>query len=414
MTNIYLSVDTGYSSIKVVYRLEGEKRSRYFLMSSKIASVTQKKLEQHKKRKGWLGCPAPERQSWLEWNEQIAVVGSFASEFDPIDCRDEPKYSTALYKVLAAVGVIVQKHGLSTLKRIRIKLAVLLPCDEYSDRHRFEKSLKKVCSRYKYRGQTIKLKIETFMCRPEGGGLAMARMSLKGEEWFNSQRLGIWMLGSRNFTALYFEYGDLKVSDSPLMGFSYLVNEIVEQTSRLTPKKLNEAIFLALEEERYKNGTTYDYATRPMWSQSNGIRSLATARDLSLWKEEVMDIASVIEDVEQEWSEKIKNWLKKVFPTNLTEVSISGGPVPFFAPMIEEYFNCSIYSEQPKRLKYGTNFVPIELEAGILPRVKEALELTTLNAVEEALVHRLTDCFAVLNELIEINEEEIIESTKTA
>lgn len=414
MTKIYLSADTGYSGTKATYWLEEGHQYDYFLMSSKIASVTPKKLKEYQENKGWLGCPTPERQSWLEWDEKIAIVGSLAEQFDPIDCREEPKYSTALYKVLAAIGVIVQKHGLSTRKKIRVKLAVLLPCDEYSDRERFQKILSKVSSNYKYRGQTIKVKIEEFVCRPEGGGLAMARMGLKGGEWFNRQRLGIWMLGSRNFTALYFEHGELKVSDSPLMGFSYLVNEIVEKTSRLSPQKLNEAIFLALEEERRNNGSTYDYVTRPMWSQSEGIKSLATARDLSLWQEEVNDIARVVENVGREWEEKVEKWLKKVFPPNLTEISISGGPVPFFAPLIEQYFNCSIYSEQPKRLKYGTNFVPIELGAGITPKVKAKLSLNTLNTREQALAFRLIDCFAVLDNLVDIDEEQIVESTKTA
>lgn len=415
MTNIYLSVDTGYSDTKAGYRIEEEDQFRYFLMSSKIASITQTKLDNYRERKGWLGCPAPERQSWLEWNEQIIVVGSLASEFDPIDCRNEPKYGTALYKVLTAIGVIIQKHQLLTKKKIKLRLAVLLPCNEYSDRHRFQKRLELICSNYKFRGQTIKVKIEEFVCRPEGGGLAMARMRLNGAEWFSQQRLGVWMLGNRNFTGLYFEYGELKVADSPLMGFSYLINQIVDLTSGLTPEKLTEAIFLGLRKVRRKYSDQNGCRKRPAWSELESIKNLATARESSLRKEEIIYIANVIETVAQEWEDKIKDWLKEVFPPNLTEISISGGPIPFFAPMVEQHFNCPIYSETPKPLNSEGSYVPILLGAGIVPRVEKTLQLKTTEAIDLALSFRLIDCYAVLEEMIGTNlEEEEREQTKTA
>ncbi len=413
MTNIYLSVDTGYSDTKVGYRLEGEDRSRYFLMSSKIASVTQAQLENYRERKAWLGGAAPERQAWLELEQQIIVVGSLAEEFDPIDCRDEPKYGTSLYKVLTAIGVIVQKHLLSTRKKIRLHLAVLIPCNEYSDRHRFQKALRATSEIYKFRGQTIKVKMEKFVCRPEGGGLAIARLKLNGGDWFARQRLGIWMLGSRNFTGLYFEYGELKVSESPLMGFSYLINDMVEQTSGLTSEKLTEAIFLGLRKVRRKYADRNGCRNRPNWSELKAIQNLATARDSNLRSEEIVYIASVISAVAQDWEEKIKRWLKKTFPSDLTEISISGGSLPFFAPMIEEYFNCSMYSETPKPLSSEPSFVPIHWGAGIVPHVEQALQLKTREAVEQALSSRLIDCYAILNDLIDTNlEEKELEQTK--
>ncbi|MDJ0534867.1 MAG: ParM/StbA family protein [Xenococcaceae cyanobacterium MO_207.B15] len=415
MANIYLSIDTGYSDTKAVYRIEGEDQFRYFLMSSKIATVPQAKLDNYQKIKGWWGCPAPERKSWLSIQDQIIVVGSYAEEFNPIDCRGEPKYGTALYKVLAAIGVIVEKHDCSTRKKIKLRLAVLLPCNEYSDRDRFQKRLELICSSYKFREQTIKVKIEKFICHPEGGGLAMARMRLNGKDWFAKQRLGIWMLGNRNLTGLYFEYGDLKVADSPLMGFSYLINDIIDQTSGLTPEKLTSAIFSALKIFRRRYKECVGSRNRPVWSQLTPIKNLATARDSHLRNEEITHIANVIEMVAKEWEDEIQTWLKKVFPPNLTEISISGGPLPFFAPMVEEHFNCSVNSETPKCLNYDSRFVPIFLGAGIVPLAEKALQLKTTEAVDLALSFRLIDCYAVLDDLIASSlEEKEREHTKTA
>ncbi len=418
MTNIYLSVDTGYSDTKAGYRLEGEDRSRYFLMSPKIANLTRTKLTNYQERKGWLGSPSPERQSWLELDEQIIAVGDLANEFDSIYSRvkpNQPKYESALYKVLVAIGIVAQKHQLSSRKKIKLRLAVLLPCNEYSDRHRFQGKLKTICSSYKFRGQNIKVKIEEFICRPEGGGLAMARMSLNGAEWFMRQKLGVLMLGSRNLTGLYFEYGELKKSKSPLMGFSYLLDDIVEQTSGLTPERLTEAIFQGLRKVRGKYVDRNGCRSRPVWSKLEAIQNLATAFDPSLRNSEVVYISNVIERVAFDWEEKISSWLREVFPTNLTEISISGGPLPFFAPMLEQHFNCSIYSDTPKPLNSEGRFVPIYLGAGIVPQVEKTLQLKTPEAVEQALSFRLIDCFAVLDELIALNlEEKELEATKTA
>ena len=418
MTNIYLSVDTGYSGTKVVYRLKGEERCRYFLMSPKITSLTQEKLDKYRERKRWLGSPIPERQSWLKLNEgEIIAVGSLAKEFDSIYSRakpENPKYESALYKVLAAIGVVVQKHQLSSRKKIKLHLAVLLPCNEYSTRLLFQEALLSICSNYKFREQTIKVKCEV-VCRPEGGGLAMARVSLNGTEWFARQRLGVLMLGSRNLTGIYYKHGKPEVTESPLMGFSYLVNDIIEQTSGLTPERVTEAIFQGLRKVRRKNTEKNDYQSKPVWAKMEEIQNLATAINPNLRLEEIKYIANVIEGVGEEWSEKIESWLREVFPPDLTEVSISGGSLPFFAPMLERHFNCSLYSEVQKPLNYGQEFVPIYLGAGIVPHVEKALGLETTEAVEQALSSRLIDCYAVLNELIALNlGGKELESTKTA
>ena len=129
MTKINLSVDTGYSDTKVSYQIAGENQIRYFLMSPKVTNITQTKLDNYREQKVWLGCPTPERQAWLELSdEKIIAVGSLVDEFDSIYSRaqpERPKYETALYKVLVAIGVVIQKHQLSNRAKIKLNLAVL-------------------------------------------------------------------------------------------------------------------------------------------------------------------------------------------------------------------------------------------------------------------------------------------------
>ena len=60
--------------------------------------------------------PSPIRQAYLKVNQQTFVVGYFASKFDPEDRLQEIKYENALYKTLAAVGVIAESEPILILK----------------------------------------------------------------------------------------------------------------------------------------------------------------------------------------------------------------------------------------------------------------------------------------------------------
>ncbi len=64
-------------------------------------------------------------------------------------------------------------------------------------------------------------------------------------DWLRSLQLGVLMFGHRNTTALYFERGQLKLGDSPLLGFADMLDQVVEMTSGLDRERLAQAIFAA-------------------------------------------------------------------------------------------------------------------------------------------------------------------------
>ena len=108
MSDLFLTVDVGGSQTKVIYQTPGDESPRYLLMPPEVEEISEYKLSEYRERLGWLGNPAPSQQAWLEVDEQVFVVGAFAHEFDPSDRLRELKYENALYKVLAAIGVIVE------------------------------------------------------------------------------------------------------------------------------------------------------------------------------------------------------------------------------------------------------------------------------------------------------------------
>ena len=413
MTIIHVCVDTGNSGTKIIYLLAGESKARCLIMSSAIEVVSPKKLREYQERKSGLGCPAPERQAWLESAQQVVAVGALAEEFDPEDRRTEPKYEKALYKVLAALGAISQKHQLNTRKKLRLKLGVLLPWNEFSDKKRFQEKLTQLCEQYVFRGETLRVSLKKCVCHPEGGGLAATRLRLKGIEWFREHRLGFWMLGDRNFTGLCFEQGVLKRGDSPLLGFSFMLDRIIERTSCLSREQLTNAL-VEVQSEVQKSESWQ----RPNWGEFSSIQALATAQDPDLRQREVKDIVRVIESVIEEWEEKIYKWLGKTFPEPLAEVNVAGGPVLFFKPLIERYFNCSTESEEEwidegQPLVFGKPFTAIIWGAGIMKDVEQALSTSSQSSQKpQSLALRFVDEWGLFEYLLEADTEH--EPTKSA
>ncbi|WP_272819085.1 hypothetical protein [Scytonema hofmannii] len=64
-------------------------------------------------------------------------------------------------------------------------------------------------------------------------------------ECSHSKQLGVLMFGHRNTTTLYFDRGQLKLGDSPLLGFANMLDMVIEMTSSLDRERLASGIFKA-------------------------------------------------------------------------------------------------------------------------------------------------------------------------
>lgn len=350
MTDLFLCVDPGASQTKIIYQLSSENSPHYLLMPPQIESISQAAMDSYFNSIGWIGNPAPVQQAWLKVNDEIFVLGEFADQFDPEDRIKELKYENALYKVLAVIGLIQEQHNLNSKKKLSIQLALLLPANEYSDRQLFQDRLELLLSRFSFRNTTIKAKLERFSCRPEGAGLASIAIVRQSADWLRKRQLGILMFGHRNVTILYFDHGFMRVSVSPLIGFSNFLDSVIEAKSGLNRNSLTEALFTALDNEHNLIGTREDrsgngpmeisFTQHPDWKEIESIKDLATAKDLILRQQEIEVITNAIENATEQYWSKLSKKLSKILPKNLDVVIVSGGASRFLKPEIEEYFNC--------------------------------------------------------------------------
>ena len=433
MTDLFVCLDPGGSQTKIIYQLEGDEKPRYLLMSPEVEEISQESFDFYFNSKGWIGYPDPIQQAWIQVDKKIYVVGAFANHFDPSDRLKELKYENALYKVLAALGVIVEKHDLPHKKKLKFQLALLLPANEYNDRQRFIERLAQLLENFSFRGKVVRFKMERFLCRPEGGGLISIAVIRHGIDWLRERKVGVLMLGHRNVSALYFESGEMKKIDSPLIGFSGFLDGVVALTSGLEREKLNRAIFqsldaagnsilvrrtLSLVEKERRN-----YTKRPNWKEYDPIRDLASASDYKLWKSELTQIVDAIESMRSQYWSKLEKWLNRTFKESLDAVVISGGAARFLEPELESYFNCEpifeldngfdkskeqgyVRTDEYRVLESHIPFTPIIWGAGLQEEIKKTFDLTTSSGKNKSLSYRLVDAYGLFDQLLSKNLRE--------
>ena len=422
MTDIYLSVDVGGSQTKIIYQLSLTTKPSYLLLPPVIEEITKSKLNSYMERLGWIGSPSPDQQLWVEWNQRVMVLGDFAVNFDALDRLKELKYENALWKVLAAIGLIVELNNVkaSAKKPIKLELALLLPWNEYSDRRRFEEQFRVMLADFQVRKLSLKVNLSRFLCRPEGGGLAALRIKQQGVDWLRTSQLGVLMFGHRNTTALYFDRGQLKLGDSPLLGFANMLDLVVDMTSGLDRERLASAIFSA----RYSmisdvSDSELGYTQRPKWITFSAIKALASAKDPTLREKELNDIANAISVATAEYWDKLKRWMDKVFPTPLNEVIIGGGAAYHVEVELEKYFNCvwqlkkkseysSLLVRTGKYIKKDSNLpmTPMVWGSGFIPMVQSTFNLEKQQSEKHCTAARLVDCFGLFDYLVGLEATE--------
>ncbi|WP_449415985.1 ParM/StbA family protein [Phormidium nigroviride] len=417
-------VDAGSSETKIEFWVAGATAPDYAMMLPEVKQIPTSRLEKYLSGKGVQGCPAIEDQTYIEVKGSTFVFGSLAREFSPKDRITELKSDTVSYKAAAAIGVMAERYNLksSDSKRLKINLKVLLPCNEYEARSRTEQKFRELIADYKFCGTPIYLELTGFECVPEGAGLAMIRMKQKGMPWFRQHKLAVLMFGYRNTTALVYERGIRKVSDSPLYGFSQFLNKIIDQTSGLNQSILMAAFERALQEQfseteevqvRRSVHDPIDKTLSPVKpiELRDAIQQLARSKDADMRIGEINSIISAISTAKADYWEIVADWLDNKLPSDLDEVFVSGGASLFFISELENYFNCQpeveVVEQGPYRFKLRKTgkylaadseqfFTPIVWNAEVLPDVEKAFNLGGESFERTVAAVRLTDAFGML------------------
>ncbi|NJR32369.1 MAG: hypothetical protein HC778_05445 [Chamaesiphon sp. CSU_1_12] len=226
----------------------------------------------------------------------------------------------------------------------------------------------------------------------------------------HDKQVAVLMFGHRNVTALYFDGGKLS-GDSPLLGFSNFLDEVIERKSldrELLANAVMDTIAAAYDETHPKNGS---YNRYPDWGKYAPIKSLARAKDAELNQRECKLIVDAIAVATKEYWEKIEKWLGKTIPSAVDIVIISGGAGEFLESDLEGYFNAchggsrennyspwkrtGVYVPKDKdkpmpKLWWGTEIIKL---------VREKFEISA-DKDDRNVAIRLVDCYGLFDYLI--------------
>ena len=302
---IRIGLDPGSSLTKVVYALDGT--LQYFWMEPEVLALPVRPTH--------LGtvdfCADPEHQAWLQLpqDENFYAVGQLAHQFKAIARLDKLKYEQALYKILAAIGAIVQREKISG--KFTVKLATVLPYAEYRNRAQLNQQITTALKEFEFRGQKMKGTLDNFFCSPEGGGHAWKLVQQYGEPWFKKRDVVILMLGHRDVSCLTFSRGtvDPNHSQTTALGFTELLKRIIHRTAGL-----DEAIAPLI----FQIGTDYQ-PDNPL------IRSLVRSTQEANVEREIQEICEAIRIARLEYGSLVKNWLDMTLPSSLETLIIGGG-----------------------------------------------------------------------------------------
>jgi hypothetical protein len=227
------------------------------------------------------------------------------------------------------------------------------------------------------------------------------------------------MFGHRNTTALHFAKGELKVGDSPLLGFSVLLDHILEHIGGLD----REALTLALAQGMVKPPVSDEVARHgwkkrtshyPDWHTLPQIQALAFSRNPSLRAKEIDRLAHAIELATQTYWQQLENWLKRVLPNHLKldEVLIGGGAATYLKPSLEQYFNSCLHLDSGLGTQQRAEFRPMRESSALThstpinwgdPFQQQAKQLLAFSKTQDeaqSLSVRFLDCFGLFDYLL--------------
>ena len=402
----------------------------YFTMTPLIEEVQAESIEEFVKYSDYTEAPDPLLQAYIKVENRSFVFGELAKQLHVEEKLFDKKYEYGLYKVLAAIGIVIETLGVITKNPMEVWVGVLLPWNEYRDKERFKSRFLKLAKSYKFRSHALKLKVipESVIVLPEGAGTAAGFMIEKTRSFFKGKKIGIGMFGYQNLTGLVFEDGVLKTGESPKIGMSLFLDWVIERSSGLEREKLLKVINKCIDEieiDEYGISSNliedgqrvFAKSSFPQWDKLKAPKKLSLVSDAILREQEIKDICKILEIVSKQYRARVRNWLATIFPTeDMDCLFISGGAAKFLQQEIEQH--CSSYrsvelsskdfEELDNRDK--ANEEPTELankhkyhqgsSSGVYVRlgdVEESIELIS----DRVLAHKVASSYKITRDIIE-------------
>lgn len=382
-------MDFGGLSTRVFYQKLHRGQPSSLIMESQVGPVSRDTANAYTLPN--LNSTSPENIAWVAINNDCRAVGYLAaSQFNAHIGLNGLKYSSALYKALAALWAISRKLDLG--HQFSIAIAVFLPPGEFNDSKQFFELLSRAAASFETPTGRFSVKLDKTQALQEGGGISIVHNSKLGAA-FKTRVTAFAMVGFRNASLVVAARGAVGKGKTSDLGMVRMVELVIERTSNYDMARLAEAI--AISGERYN---------RPYFYR------IARNRDEAAREREVDELIAAIKQSRSDYVRMLTHWLDEVLPPNTDEIVFCGGTAEYLKSELRSH-----YSRYAQSWHAGIS-VPPELDPnGLGYRLADAYGLFTyFKSQFQGLRHKATEPTEVdsTEESAELSDKLIESSTE--
>lgn len=311
-------MDFGGLSTRVLYQKLHKSQPNSLIMESQVGPVSQDTANAYTLPN--LNSTAPENITWVAINNDCRAVGYLAaSQFNAHIGLNGLKYSSALYKALAALWVISRKLDLG--HQFSIAIAVFLPPGEFNDSKQFFELLSRAAASFETPTGRFSVKLDKTQALQEGGGISIVHNSKLGAA-FKTRVTAFAMVGFRNASLVVAARGAVGKGKTSDLGMVRMVELIQERTSNYDMARLAEAI--AISGERYN---------RPYFYR------IARNRDEAAREREVDELIAAVKQSRSDYVRMLTHWLDEVLPQDTNEIVFCGGTAEYLKSELRSHYS---------------------------------------------------------------------------
>ena len=314
-----LAIDFGGLSTRVFCQSsQAGSKANSFVMESQVGPVSQDIANCFTQPN--LASASPENIAWVAIGNECRAVGYLAaSQFNAHIGLAGLKYSSALYKALAALWVVSRKLDLGN--QFSAAISVFLPPGEFNDSKQFFELLSQYSASFETPTGKLSVTLDKTQALQEGGGIALIHNSNLGSA-FKQRVTAFVMVGFRNASVIVSARGAVGKGKTSDLGMVRLVDLVQERTSNYDASRLALSIAQA--------GVSYN---RPYFYR------IARNREETAKDREVDQLIEAVKLSRFDYARMLSHWINEVLPTDLDEIVFCGGTSEYMKPELRNQFS---------------------------------------------------------------------------
>ncbi len=311
-------MDFGGLSTRVFYQGSRTAGAGSFVMESQVGPVSRDTANAYTLPN--LTSASPENITWVAIGNDCRAVGYLAaSQFNAHIGLTGLKYSSALYKALAALWVISRRLDLG--HHFSVAIAVFLPPGEFNDSKQFFELLSRAAASFETPTGRFSVKLEKTQALQEGGGISIVHNSKLGAA-FKTRVTAFAMVGFRNASLVVAARGAVGKGKTSDLGMVRMVELVQERTSNYDAGRLVEAI-----------ATSGDRYNRPYFYR------LTRNREEAAKEREIDQLIAAVKQSRSDYTRMLTHWLDEVLPSDTDEIVFCGGTAEYLKTELRSHYS---------------------------------------------------------------------------